>query len=131
MLSLPQSRILHNTPQGQGNEYEECLEEDHYSEGSWETNHTILDSQGNIIEYAPEDSPEVAMAATAQARASLIAVTGSSMSNPNSPMPDIGPNARVAPGTLRRPVSVNGKATGKRSSRVGVEGGSRDYTAYI
>ena len=122
-------RIEHERREVQGDEYEDYLP-DEYSDGSWETQR---DSQGNVIEYSEKDSPE---------RPPQIAVTepkveahvdfGStfSRSNPNTPLPDLGPNARILPGALRRPMSVDAKAN-KRASRAKIEQGELDYTAYI
>jgi len=130
VLSLQQSQIQCSPErQKEDDEYEDYLPED-YSDGSWETHHTSRDSQGNIIEYGADDSPEVVFAAAqSKIKPSLIPNSGLK-SSLNSPMPDIGSNARIVPGAVRRPISVDAK-TNKRASKAKVETGEMDYTAYI
>jgi len=127
MRSLQQT-YLERPPERQNpdDEYEDYLPDD-YSEGSWETQQESPDSQGNMVGYAAEGS-EKATSAAAQTMPGFIG----SNPNPNSPMLNIGQNARILPGASRRPVSVDAKA--KRASRARVEGGDPgelDYTAYI
>jgi axial budding pattern protein 2 len=111
--------------QNPDDEYEDYLPDD-YSDGSWETQPEIPDSQRNMVGYGAEE-PQIVTLAGAQSKATPGSV--GSKSNTDSPMLNIGENARIVPGASRRPVSVDAKA--KRASRARVEGGERDYTAYI
>jgi axial budding pattern protein 2 len=124
MRSLQQTH-LQRSPERQNpdGEYEDYLPDD-YSEGSWETQQESPDSEGNMGGYAGKEAEKTTSAA-AQTMPGFIG----SKSNPNSPMLNIGQNARILPGASRRPVSVDAKA--KRASRARVEGGELDYTAYI
>jgi hypothetical protein len=84
------------------------------------------------MEYSNKNSPERVAETTAphptvEARMGLRGTF--SRSNPNSPIPDLGPNVRILPGASR-PMSVDAKAN-KRASRTRIEQGELDYTAYI
>jgi axial budding pattern protein 2 len=111
------------------NEYEDYLPDDYSEvEGSWETHHSAQDSQGNVT---TEDVVEANVPATqAMSKPNFIPKVKPSSSSPNSPMLDIGPNMRIVPGALRRPISVDAKEK-KRASRARIEEGELDYAAYI
>jgi hypothetical protein len=83
----------------------------------------------NSNKNSPEGVAETTAAhPTVEARMGLCGTF--SKSNPNSPIPDLGPNVRILPGASRRPMSVDAKAN-KRASRTRIEQGELDYTAYI
>ncbi|KAE9377975.1 hypothetical protein N431DRAFT_399232 [Stipitochalara longipes BDJ] len=130
MESLQQFRAQRQTEhQIDDDLYEDFLPDDYSDgEGSWETQNSAQDGQGNSNS---EDITKVDVAAS-QAMSTVNFIPGAeiSNSNPNSPMLDIGPNMRIVPGALRRPISVDAKAN-KRASRVKIERGELDYAAYI
>jgi axial budding pattern protein 2 len=129
MMSLSQFQAQ-AAPENQGgyDEYEDFLP-DECSERSWETHHSVLDSQGNAIEYSINDLPEANLA-KAEPRIRSSFIPRPLNSNPTSPEPDMRPNMRIVPGASRRPISVDGKAN-KRASKGKIERGDLDYTAYI
>lgn len=136
--AIPSMQSLHQSQHpfipGQNNEddYEDYIP-DNYSEGSWETHPPSRDSQGMIIEYSDDDSPEVitaAKAAQTKSRPSLVPAARPKSIAFVDPGVDMGPGARMVQGVGRRPVSVDAKAT-TGSVRAKVERQRSDYSAYI
>jgi axial budding pattern protein 2 len=109
--------------------YEEFLP-DGYSdeEGSWKTQNSAQDGQGNV--NTGEMSEITAAASRGKSMPNFTPVARISTSNPSSPMLDIGPNIRMVPGASRRPISVDA-GSNKRASRAKIEEGELDYAAYI
>jgi axial budding pattern protein 2 len=118
-------------PESRGDDdgYEDFLRDDYSDgEGSWETQHSPQDNQGNA--NAGDVAEVNAVVAQAMSKPIFIPSARISNSKPNSPMLDIEPNMRMVPGASRRPISVDAKAN-KRSSRAKIERGELDYAAYI
>jgi axial budding pattern protein 2 len=108
--------------------YEELLP-DGYSdeEGSWETQNSAKDGQGNVN---TGEMSELTAAGWGKSMPNFTPVTRISTLNLSSPMLDIGLNMRMVPGASRRPISVDA-GSNKRASRVKIEEGELDYAAYI
>ncbi|TVY38646.1 Axial budding pattern protein [Lachnellula occidentalis] len=147
--AVPSMRSLHQSqqppfPTQNDDDDDDDNYEDYYSEGSWETHETHLptrDSQGNIIEYSEDESPEVstaARAAQARSRLSFVPTPRPKSRMLADPRTAMGLSARIVEGVGRRPISVDATAT-KGSVRAKVErqndeGGGEDtgdYSAYI
>jgi axial budding pattern protein 2 len=110
--------------QGGDDEYEDYLPDNcSEGEGSWETQHSAQEGQGNVDEIA-----EVT-AALAISKPKLTPRTKVSSSNPNSPLLDMGSNRRMLTGASRF-ISVDANAN-KRASTATIESGELDYAAYI
>lgn len=114
-------------PENQGDDdgYEDSFPDNSSEgEGSWETQHSAQEGQGNIDDVAEET------AALAMSKPILVLRTKVSSSNPNSPLLDIESNSRMVTGASRRSISVDANAN-KRASGEKMEGGEFDYAAYI
>ena len=137
MLSAKRFHSFHNVQRAgadtryEEDEYEEFLP-DGCSEESWETNHTNRDSP--VDTKYKNETLSAAQVTIAEAEPSSLQPRLCSLatSTPNSPMVDIGSNARMRSARGRRPISVDAKAT-RRASRAVVEHpkGEPDYAAYI
>jgi axial budding pattern protein 2 len=130
LMSLHQFQTQ-KQPESRGDDdgYEDFLRDDYSDgEGSWETQHSPQDNQGNA--NAGDVAEVNAVAAQAMFKPSFIPSARISNLKPNSPMLDIEPNMRMVPGASRRPISVDAKAN-KRSSRARIERSELDYAAYI
>jgi axial budding pattern protein 2 len=111
--------------QGDYDGYEDYLPDNcSEGEGSWETQHSAQEGQGNVGDIA-----EVTVALV-MSKPNLLLRTKVSSSNSNSPLLGIRSNMRMATGASRRPISVDANAN-KRASRAKIEGGELDYAAYI
>ncbi|RDL37886.1 uncharacterized protein BP5553_05319 [Venustampulla echinocandica] len=124
--SLDQSQMLPESARTRGgNEYEDLVEADD-SDGSWETQRSIRDSEGNLIEEYDGDDI-IRTAEQIQRPRPHSAAAGGSGSQPT--VPGIGYSARVVQGAWRRPISIDTKEV--MSSHATVEPGELDYTAYV
>jgi axial budding pattern protein 2 len=130
MMSLHQFHAQQE-PQNQddGDEYEDYLPDDYLEGGgSWETQHSVPDSQRSA--QAKNLAQGNVAAAQAMTNPNFVPKAKISGSAANSPMVDIGPNMRMVPGASRRPISVDAEAN-KRGSKAKIERGELDYAAYI
>ncbi|TVY73146.1 Axial budding pattern protein, partial [Lachnellula suecica] len=102
--AVPSIQSLHATqhppiPTSNDEDYEDYLPSD---EGSWENLPPSRDSQGNIIEYSEDESPELVTAAQAKIRPAS-ARPKSKLFELSDEMGDMGAGARIVPGVGRRP----------------------------